>query len=109
MRSTISAVAGACASALFVTILAASTAVAQPGPYVVGMSQEEAVEVLKGTDTPYRIINRAGSTMQNCTVTEQRDRGYDIERDWEWDSSKEEWKLVETKVWRGIGLTIFCD
>lgn len=106
MRTTISAAACAAAGALLLSPLAAGVAAAQPAPYVVGMSQEQATTTLEGAGVPYRIINRAGSTMQDCRVTAQRDLGYDVEVEYDWDG--EEWDKIETEVWRGVGLTIFC-
>ncbi|MEE2034205.1 PASTA domain-containing protein [Rhodococcus chondri] len=107
MRTTLSAAACAAAGALLLSPLAAGVATAQPGPHVVGMSQEQATTTLREANVPYRIINRAGSTMQDCRVTEQRDLGYDVEVSYDWDGK--EWDKIETKVWRGIGLTIFCN
>ncbi|MFD6857612.1 hypothetical protein ACFWB0_07775 [Rhodococcus sp. NPDC060086] len=109
MRTTISAAACAAAGALLLSPLAAGIATAQNAPNTVGMSQEQATRVLNDSGAPWHIISRAGSTLQDCTVTEQRDLGYDTETEQEWDYDKEEWKTVEVDVWRGVGLIIFCN
>ncbi len=73
------------------------------------MTQEQATTTLTDSNVPWRIISRAGSTLQECTVTEQRDLGYYTETEQEWDSDKQEWKSVEVDVWRGVGLIILCN
>ncbi|MEE2057833.1 hypothetical protein [Rhodococcus artemisiae] len=109
MRTTLSVAACAAAGALLLSPLAAGIAAAQNAPNTVGMSQEQATRTLTDANVPWRIISRAGSTLQDCTVTEQRDRGYVTETDYEWDYDKQEWKKVETEVWRGVGLIILCN
>jgi hypothetical protein len=109
MRTTLSAAACAAAGALLLSPLAAGIATAQNAPNTVGMTQEQATTTLTDSNVPWRIISRAGSTLQECTVTEQRDLGYYTETEQEWDSDKQEWKSVEVDVWRGVGLIILCN
>lgn len=101
----------ACAAALLApvpTAIAVTTiAQAQSPVNVVGMSQAEAQTVLSDTGVPYIILNRSGSTMQDCLVTEQRDRGYYTEVEYDYDDG--EWKRTETEVWRGVALVVVCD
>ena len=109
-----SLVATACAVALLspvpVSIALAGSAAAEIGDFsVVGMSQEQAETALSEADIPYVILNRAGNKLKNCRVTEQRDRGYTVEDEWEWDSGNSEWTKTETEVWRGVALVVFCD
>lgn len=106
MRTGTAAASATAAGLLLLASVAGGTALAQPGPDVVGMSETQAIDTLDRDGVPWRIINRAGSTMTDCVVTEQRDLGYDVQVDYEWDD--DEWKKVETEVWRGVGLTIFC-
>ena len=109
MRKTFSAAACAAAGALLLSPLAAGIATAQNAPNTVGMSQEQATRVLNDSGVSWHVISRAGSTLTNCRVTEQRDLGYTTETDYEWDSENEEWDETETEVWNGVGLIIFCD
>jgi len=101
--------AAACSVALLLIPLGAGVAGAETGISVVGMSQSQAETTLSEGDVPYTILNRAGSTMQNCRVTEQRDRGYETEVTYEWNYDDEEWDTIETEVWRGLSLIVFCD
>ncbi|MFX1760507.1 Uncharacterised protein [Rhodococcus gordoniae] len=109
-RSLISA---ACAAALLspvpLSVALAGTAAAQTDVSVVGMSQEQARTVLSDAGVPYIILNRSGSTMQNCRVTEQRDRGYDVEVEYDWNHEDGTWDKTEVEVWRGLALVIVCD
>ncbi|MCK0090821.1 hypothetical protein HCA61_02535 [Rhodococcus sp. HNM0563] len=109
MRTTISAAACAAAGALLLSPLAAGIATAQSAPNTVGMSQDQAAAALDEAGVPWHIVSRSGSTLQECTVTEQRDLGYDTETESEWDSDKQEWKDVTVDVWRGVGLIIVCN
>ncbi|MEU5843183.1 hypothetical protein [Rhodococcus sp. NPDC047139] len=108
-----SLISTACVAALLspvpLTVALAGTAAAQTDISVVGMSDDQAEKVLSEAGVPYVILNRSGSTMQNCVVTEQRDRGYDVVTEREWDSDDDEWVTTETEVWRGVALVVVCD
>ncbi|WP_301845487.1 hypothetical protein [Rhodococcus pyridinivorans] len=108
-----SLVSAACAAVMLspvpLSVALAGTAAAQTDISVVGMSQEQAQQVLSDAGVPYIILNRSGSTMQNCRVTEQRDRGYDVEVEYDWDHENKEWDKTEVEVWRGLALVVLCD
>ncbi|MEV8191389.1 PASTA domain-containing protein [Rhodococcus pyridinivorans] len=89
-------------------LLGTGTATAQPAPGVVGMSEQDAVEMLAANDVPYTIVNRSGSVGGDCTVTAQRDRGYRTVVEYEYDSDDNEFDRVERQVWRGVGLAVVC-
>lgn len=109
MRRRLSALA--CAAALLSPLPAGiaitATAQAQSPINVVGMSQADGQAALSAAGVPYIILNRSGSTMQDCRVTEQRDRGYYVEVDYDYDDG--EWKKTETDVWRGLALVVVCN
>jgi len=105
MRRTLTAALLAGAAAL---TLGTATAAAQPAPYVVGMTEQDAVATLQAQDVPYSITNRAGSPGGTCTVTAQQDRGYRTEVEMEYDHDDKTWDRTETEVWRGVGLTVVC-
>ena len=109
-RSLISA---ACVAALLsplpLTVAFAGTAAAQTDISVVGMPETEARTALSDAGVPYIILNRSGSTMQNCRVTEQRDRGYDVDVEYTWNSEDSEWDRTEVEIWRGVALVVLCD
>ncbi|MGN5236169.1 MULTISPECIES: hypothetical protein [unclassified Rhodococcus (in: high G+C Gram-positive bacteria)] len=83
-------------------------AAAESAPNVVGMEEHVAASTLSATGTPYSVTNRSGNIAGTCAVTEQRDRGYRTETESTYNSSTGNWDRKETKVWRGIGLTIVC-
>lgn len=101
--------AAACSAALLVSSLGAGVAGAETDISTVGMSQEQAEATLSEAGVEYIILSRSGSTLRNCNVTEQRDRGYDTEVEYSWDADDQEWDKTETLVWRGVALVVFCD
>jgi hypothetical protein len=101
--------AAAGAAGRLATTSGAGVAGAQTDISTVGMSQEQAEATLSEAGVEYIILSRAGSTLRNCNVTEQRDRGYDTEVEYSWDADAEEWDKTETEVWRGVALVVFCD
>lgn len=101
--------AAACSAALLISTIGAGVAGAQTDISTVGMSQEQAEATLSEAGVEYIILSRAGSTLRNCNVTEQRDRGYDTEVEYSWDADDQEWDKTETEVWRGVALVVFCD
>ncbi len=88
--------------------LGTGTAAAQSAPSVVGMSQQSAVAFLTERGVPFTITNRSGNPSGYCAVTEQRDKGYRTEVDYEYDHEDKAFERIETEVWRGIGLTVVC-
>ncbi|MFD6895815.1 hypothetical protein ACFWB0_14865 [Rhodococcus sp. NPDC060086] len=105
MRKTIMTALLAGAAAL---TIGTGFAAADSAPSVVGMEEHAATAKLTAQGTPYSITNRAGSVSGTCTVTEQRDRGYRTETESTYNSSTDSWDRKETKIWRGIGLTVVC-
>ncbi|MFZ2527509.1 MAG: PASTA domain-containing protein [Rhodococcus sp. (in: high G+C Gram-positive bacteria)] len=109
--STIAALAATAALTLGSGVAAADPIgyPAEGVPDVVGMSEQNATTTLTNAGIPYSITNKSGSTMTECTVTDQRDKGYITETRAEWDSTDHEWDYVEYDVWQGVGLTVFCN
>jgi hypothetical protein len=105
MRKTIMTALLAGAAAL---TIGTGVAAADSAPSVVGMEEHAATAKLTAQGTPYSITNRAGSIAGTCTVTEQRDRGYRTEIESTYDHTRNDWVRKETKVWRGVGLTVVC-
>ncbi len=101
--------AAACSAALLASTFGAGTAGAQTDISTVGMSQQQAETTLSDAGVPYIILSRSGSALRNCNVTEQRDRGYDTEVTYSWDSDDQDWDKTETLVWRGVALVVLCD
>lgn len=83
-------------------------AAADSAPNVVGMEEHAATATLTAGGTPYSIVNRLGNISGTCSVTEQRDRGYRTETESTYNSSTNSWVSKETKIWRGVGLTVVC-
>ncbi|TCN54285.1 hypothetical protein EV641_105310 [Rhodococcus sp. SMB37] len=83
-------------------------AAADSAPSVVGMEEHAAASTLSANGTPYSVTNRSGNISGTCAVTEQRDRGYRTETESTYNSRTDSWESKETKIWRGIGLTIVC-
>lgn len=109
--STIAALAATAALA-FGSGVAAADSIGYPVegvPNVVGMSEQDATTTLSDAGIPYSITNRAGSTMTDCTVTDQHDKGYITETRPEWNSTDRDWDFIEYDVWQGVGLTVFCN
>lgn len=108
MRITATATVAACATAVAL-LLGGGTAAAETAPNVVGMNEGAALAALDAEGVPYSVVNRSGSAMTECRVTEQRDRGYRTEVDMVYDHDDNEFDRVETQVWQGVGLTVVCN
>ncbi len=105
MRKTIftALLTGAAALTIGTGIAAADSA-----PNVVGLEEHAATAKLSAQAAPYSITNRSGNISGACTVTQQRDRGYRTETEATYDYTRNDWVRTETKVWRGVGLTVVC-
>ncbi|MCK0090249.1 hypothetical protein HCA61_04170 [Rhodococcus sp. HNM0563] len=105
MRKTIMTALLAGAAAL---TIGTGVAAAESAPNVVGMEEHVAASTLSAAGTPYSVTNRSGNISGRCAVTAQRDRGYRTEVESTYNSRTDSWDRKETKIWRGIGLTVVC-
>lgn len=79
------------------------TAAADPiPPYVVGMTEQQAHQVLAATGVPYQNMVRIGGVAP-CIVTAQSDLGTVLVGRNDFDGDR-----IETPVWRGVGLSVRC-
>lgn len=107
-RIRIALSASAVAAAMTLATAGTGSAAAHPVTNVVGMKERVAVETLAANNIPFTITNRAGSLAGDCTVTDQRDRGYRTVVESDYNAEKNRIDRVERQVWKGVALGVVC-